>query len=209
MDVRPRKAEREHAAAASKFIGSVVIGTGYCIIVAIITCIAAVAPFSEAVGYKWGESACYYATDAGCAPLYQKLFLGGESMRSTFFVFAFVAAANTLFVVFKAASYATVDFDFMCGVSLASLVVVFVPTLLIAIYAFDAAPAALLVAMYAPHLALVPVFGGRLIYNARRMLRGEAGPWNEYDKTAAASAKLSDSMSAQDGVASLHSGQNI
>ena len=97
----------------------------------------------------------------------------------------------------------------MCGVSLASLVVVFVPTLLIAIYAFDAAPAALLVAMYAPHLALVPVFGGRLIYNARRMLRGEAGPWNEYDKTAAASAKLSDSMSAQDGVASLHSGQNI
>ena len=105
------------------------------------------------------------------------------------------------------ASYATVDFDFMCGVSLASLVVVFVPTLLIAIYAFDAAPAALLVAMYAPHLALVPVFGGRLIYNARRMLRGEAGPWNEYDKTAAASAKLSDSMSAQDGVAALHSGE--
>ena len=41
------------------------------------------------------------------------------------------------------------------------------------------------------------------------MLRGEAGPWNENDKTAAASAKLSDSMSAQDGVASLHSGQNI
>ena len=64
-----------------------------------------------------------------------------------------------------------------------------------------------LVAMYAPHFVLVLVFGGRLASNIRRMLRGEAGPWNEYDKTAAASAKLSDSMSAQDGVAAIHSGE--
>ena len=39
------------------------------------------------------------------------------------------------------------------------------------------------------------------------MLRGEAGPWTAYDNSAAASAKLSDSMSAQDGVAALHSGE--
>ena len=54
---------------------------------------------------------------------------------------------------------------------------------------------------------LVLVFGGRLAYNVGRMLRGEAGPWTAYDNSAAASAKLSDSMSAQDGVASLHSGE--
>ena len=91
--------------------------------------------------------------------------------------------------------------------SLASLVVVFVLALAVADYAFGAAPAALLVAMYAPHFVLVLVFGGRLASNIGRMLRGEPGPWTAYDNSAAASAKLSDSMSAQDGVAALHSGE--
>ena len=61
--------------------------------------------------------------------------------------------------------------------------------------------------MYAPHFVLVLVFGGRLASNIGRMLRGEPGPWTAYDNSAAASAKLSDSMSAQDGVAALHSGE--
>ena len=49
---------------------------------------------------------------------------------------------------------------------------------------------------YAPHFALVPVFGVRLALNVRRMLRGDDGPWSALDAHAAAAAKVRDSMSA-------------
>ena len=40
------------------------------------------------------------------------------------------------------------------------------------------------IAMYAPHFALVPIFGARLAYNVRRMLRGEQGPWSALNAAA-------------------------
>ena len=163
--------------------------SAYTLFVAAIACVAAVVPYARAVSYHWGESACFYATEPGCAPLYRQIFAGGGGgeggLGASFVVFAFVAAANTSFILLKAGLYATVDFDFMATASIASLVLVFAPALYTSIYAFDASVPSLYIAMYAPHFALVPIFGARLLYNVRRMMRGEPGPWSALNAASA------------------------
>ena len=189
------------------FVYQIILCAVYTIIVGVISCITAVVPYAkgrrlplrprgtplpdsphlmaprgryaQAVGYHWGESACFYATEEGCATLYDHIYSGERSpnisllprpsltfsrcsastshissgdngLGESFVVFAFVAFANTSFVLLKAGCYATLDFDFMATASLASLILVFTPALLIAIYCFDSSVAALYIAMCAP-----------------------------------------------------------
>ena len=189
------------------FVYQIILCAVYTIFVGVISCIAAVVPYAkgrrlplrprgtplpdsphlmaprgryaQAVGYHWGESACFYATEEGCATLYDHIYSGERSpnisllprpsltfsrcsastshissgdngLGESFVVFAFVAFANTSFVLLKAGCYATLDFDFMAAASLASLILVFTPALLIAIYCFDSSVAALYIAMCAP-----------------------------------------------------------
>ena len=179
------------------FACQVILFAAYTLAVAGIACVAGIVPYASAVGYHWGESACFYASEAGCAALYEHIFVGANGLGTSFVVFAFVAAANTSFVLLKAGCYATLDFDFMAVASLAALVLVFTPALLVAVYVFDASVASLYIAMYAPHFVLVPAFGARLAYNVRRMLRGEEGPWTTLKLAAASAAREAGGGSEQ------------
>ena len=149
---------------------TVILGMAYTLCVASIACVGAVVPYAEAVGYHWGQSACYYATDAGCAPLYQQIFLGDSEttgLGPSFVVFAFVAAANTIFVLLKAGCYATLDFDFMAIASILALAFVFTPAMLVAIYVYafraHTVPARATASVLASHCrACTIVWGARL-----------------------------------------------
>ena len=70
----------------------------------------------------------------------------------------------------------------MFRTSATALCTAFPVAIIIARFAFDSAPSAIFVAMYSPHLVLVPVFGWRLFHNMRLMSNDEEGPWSAHQR---------------------------
>jgi len=169
--------------------------------------VGAIAPFGEAIAANYGETACPFATELGCAPIYHEIFAGRSPLSLSFAVtFSASCSLNMLYLIVKPALYAMLDFDFMCLASLASLVC-FVPCMLVAIYLFDAVAPAIWLAMYSPHIILIPVFLARLGHNVRKLLDNKPGPWTPFVKDHARAESVRDTIraaSARHSVMSRH-----
>ena len=169
---------------------------------------AAILPHREDIAYHYGTTACFYASSSGCAPLYEDIFRGGGghdgSLRSGFTSLAVVVVLQCVFLMVKAGLYCCLDFDFMAATAAASFVLVFTPAILIAKFAFHSDPGAIFIAMYAPHMLIIPVFAARLLRNTRAMTRGVGGPWADHQKhfdmkTKAATERASSLRSSSTG----------
>lgn len=135
----------------------------------------------DEVAYGYGETACSYATSTECVEIYDGVFNGHGGLKSAFVdVFWIVNVLQAMFTILKASLYSCLDFTFMAWASLAALVVVFIPAILIADLVFPSNVAAIFVAMYAPHFALILVFAWRLRRNTKVMLAGGHGPWEKH-----------------------------
>jgi len=135
----------------------------------------------DGVAYGYGETACSYATSTGCVEIYDGVFSGHGGLKSAFVdVFWIVNVLQAMFTILKASLYSCLDFTFMAWASLAALVVVFIPAILIADLVFPSNVAAIFVAMYAPHFALILVFAWRLRRNTQVMVAGGHGPWEKH-----------------------------
>jgi len=154
----------------------------YASLVGVVVAGAAVVPFAKPISYKYGQTACVYATTVECAPLYRSIFLDAHSLHNAFSWFSLVVALNCIYLFLKPALYACLDFRFMFLASLGALCTAFPLALLVARYGFDSAPSAIFVAMYSPHLVLVPFFGWRLVRNIRLMAADVEGPWSAHQR---------------------------
>jgi hypothetical protein len=142
------------------------------------TGVAAVVPFGDFLAAEYGETACGYASRVSCLPLYRSIFEGPQALATTFATsFSAAVTLNCMYLMLKAVLYSCMDFDFMAVASVISLVVVFVPAILIAVRALDASAVSVFLAMYAPHVLLIPIFAQRIVRNCGRLHRGEPGPW--------------------------------
>lgn len=137
--------------------------------------------YGDEVAYGYGETACSYATSTGCVEIYDGVFNGHGGLKSAFLdVFWVVNVLQAMFTILKASLYSCLDFTFMAKASLAALLVVFIPAILIADLVFPSNIAAIFIAMYAPHFALILVFAWRLRQNTKVMLAGGHGPWEKH-----------------------------
>ena len=177
------------------FAGFVTIfGLGIALLVGVLS----VMPFGALIASTYGVSACGYASTEDCAPLYAAIFEGPGGLPASFSgVFSAAAALNCLYLLLKPLLYACMDIDFMMRASLASILVCFVSAILVGVYALGGSPAAIFLSMYAPHILLIPVFAARLLYNCRRIWRGEPGPWTAYSTSHSKAENFRASRSGQ------------
>ena len=151
----------------------------------LISGVAAVVPFGEFLASNYGETACGYATEEGCLPIYRSIFSAPDPLATSFSTsFSAAVTLNCMYLIAKAVLYALMDFDFMCIVSLASLLLVFLPAILAAIYVYEASATAIFLAMYCPHILLLPVFGYRIFCLCHRLYDGQPGPWSQFSQQA-------------------------
>lgn len=164
------------------FRGVMIAYSVYTALVGIIVAAAAVVPFAKPISYRYGQSACVYASTVECAPLYDDIFGGDDPLHVSFSWFSMIVALNCVYLFLKPALYACLDFQFMFRASVGALCSAFPLAIIVARFGFDSAPSAIFVAMYAPHLLLVPVFGWRLFHNVRLMSNDEEGPWTAHQR---------------------------
>ena len=159
------------------------------------------------LAFVFGESACVYASSAPCATAYAQIFgtaadrpgspdetsasaappftfdgsVDGESdsLSHVFVAFGPTVGLQMIFVLLRAGLAVCHDFRFMALAALAALGVVFVPTIILADVYFGSS-VAFYVAMYAPHFALIAVYGVRMLCHLRGLLSGNPGPWTAY-----------------------------
>jgi Na+-driven multidrug efflux pump len=136
----------------------------------------AIYPFRTAISATYAIQSCGFAYSQNCLGVYRNLF-GHEGIDITFEIFTFSACFTCITAVARAGLYACQDFAFMAKASVVAFVLVFLPTLLIARFAFESA-AALYLAANLPGWFLTVVFLLRLQYNTRKMIRDERGPWS-------------------------------
>jgi len=162
------------------------------------------------VGYFYGESACIFATQKECAPVYANIFEGPDQLASVFEVFGPTVGLQLVFLLMRAGLSTCHDFMFMAKSSAFSFVVVYIPAILVARYAIQRA-AAYYVAMYLPHFVLIAIFGVRMVSHLRKLLNGQEGPWTKHGRRAsvapedaAPDVKLLFPDIASDGTPSLN-----
>lgn len=149
----------------------------YSLLVGLLISVGGVLPSTTFLAYDAGVSACPYASTIECASLYAQVFNGAASLANAFVAFGVVVAVNCPFIVLKALMQACLDFRFQ-AIAAALAMPIFVPAILLSVYVGDLSATSLFLAMYAPHAVMAILFGGRLVHNARRLLRGEPGPWS-------------------------------
>ena len=94
-----------------------------------------------------------------------------------FDVFGPTVGLNLFFVIFRAGLMACHDFSFIAKGAVGSLFLVYVPFILLAKFMFKTA-LSYYIAMYAPHVALLFVFGWRMWAHIQCMRNGQEGPWS-------------------------------
>lgn len=166
----------------------------YSLLVGLLVGLGGALPASRFLGFHAGTTACPYASDLSCAPLYAEIFDGDRSLSASFVSFGVVVVVNCPFLILKALLQACMDFKAQARIAAISLVVALVPALVAAELGGGGSAEALYLAMYAPHALMAVAFGSRLILNCRAMLRGDAGPWTEVKSFDAISSKLSTKL---------------
>ena len=138
--------------------------------------ILAAALKADFVAFDYGSSACIYASQAECVSAYASIFHGENGLDSMFDVFGPTVGLNLFFVFFRSSLVACHDFAFVAKGAVGSLVLVYVPAILMAKFIFKTA-VSYYIAMYAPHVVLLFLFGWRMWTLAQRMQDGRDGPW--------------------------------
>eukprot|EP01052_Picozoa_sp_SAG31_P024810 SAG31_NODE_2135_length_6364_cov_4.367438_7_plen_213_part_00 len=165
--------------------GSFVQLFGQWVICAVAIALAAVTAafwFRQEVAADYGESACVYAAVPGCTGLYAAIMQGKDSLEMVFGPFGPTVGLQLLLELFRAGLAACRDFSYLAVASVAALLAVYFPSLLVARYMFDGTAQAYYIAMYMPHFAMVFLFGRRLRVLLIKLLAHECGPWSEQNE---------------------------
>eukprot|EP01126_Amoeba_proteus_P031343 TRINITY_DN30781_c0_g1_i1.p1 TRINITY_DN30781_c0_g1~~TRINITY_DN30781_c0_g1_i1.p1 ORF type:complete len:195 (+),score=20.20 TRINITY_DN30781_c0_g1_i1:89-586(+) len=140
----------------------------------------------NAISYNYGESACIFATNASCAPSYQSIFYGEDSVSTLFKAFGPIVGSQLLFSFLRTALSVCYDFKFMAISSSVTFVLVYLPLLFFVRFYHTSIPTLLyFLIMYLPHFVLTIIFAFRLWYNIRRLFAEEPGPWTPAQRTEA------------------------
>lgn len=184
---------------------------GFVVALVIATTLALVAVFSAyskrvPVAFDYGESACIFASDAGCAPVYAGIFVGQDSLAKVFEAFGPTVGLNMLFMAFRAGLATCHDFAFMAKASVVTLLLVYVPVII----AVDLAMSEHLamgyyLAMYAPHFAMIVVFGYRMKGHLSAMLNDRPGPWTDHTDRMSKAISVSDIAQVRAAIPSVNS----
>lgn len=140
----------------------------------------------DPLAYVYGESACVYASSPQCAVAYANIFGdhdqgsdSTDSLADVFEAFGPTVALNMLFLVLRLGLSCCHDFAFMARGALGAIVLVYVPAICVAHFVFGTA-ISYYIAMYAPHFALILVFGWRMVSHLLAMHAGRVGPWTAH-----------------------------
>jgi hypothetical protein len=158
----------------------------------------------RALSYTFGESACIYATEPACTPVYARIFLKAGSLLDVFEAFGPTVALNMLFYMARMMLSVCQDFTFMARAAAASFALVFIPAILVARYAYNT-PLAYYVAMYVPHFVLIVIYGWRMWSHLMAFATDRPGPWTEHARaieqaeTAVSKLDPADVEAAQQG----------
>ena len=131
------------------------------------------------VAYTFGETACIFATEAGCSPAYARIFRDSGSLLDIFDAFGPTVALNMIFYMTRMMLSVCQDFSFMAHAAVGAFVLVYVPAILVARFVYNT-PLAYYVAMYAPHFVLIALYGRRMWSHIQALAAGEPGPWTEH-----------------------------
>lgn len=131
------------------------------------------------VAHDFGQSACVFASTPGCAQTYAAIFSGGDALQRVFEAFGPTVGLQLYFIMLRAGLAACHDFSYMWRAAVASVIIVYIPTILVARLYFETA-VSYYVAMYAPHFAMGVLFGVRMWGHIKKLYRGEPGPWTEH-----------------------------
>ena len=149
----------------------------YVVLVAIVAGPVVFFTFATFEAYSRAQPACSFRYSEACAPAYEAILGGSNSLSSAFAAFAFLAPVDAMSAYLTAHLQVCLDFRFMALIGVASLVFVFTPAIgIVCAYARNDATA-IAVAMWSPHFLLLPACVARLLYNLRRMSKGVDGPW--------------------------------
>ena len=158
----------------------------------------------RALSYTFGESACIYATEPACTPVYARIFKKAGSLLDVFDAFGPTVALNMLFYMVRMMLSVCQDFAFMARAAAGAFALVFVPAILVARYAYNT-PLAYYVAMYVPHFVLIVVYGWRMWSHLMAFATDRPGPWTEHARaieqaeTAVSKLNPADVEAAQQG----------
>ena len=159
-----------------------------------ITAIFVAAMKADFVAYDYGSSACVYASQPGCASAYASIFFqDGNGLDSMFDVFGPTVGLNLFFVIFRTGLMACHDFACIAKGAVGSVFLVYVPAILLAKFMFKTA-LSYYIAMYAPHVALLFVFGRRMWMNIQCMRNGQEGPWTAHVRKMTRGSSLDESL---------------
>lgn len=124
----------------------------------------------------FSETACVYASKRECSSVYVNIFKGTDNAEDVFSLLGPVTAIQIMFAFSRAFIMIFQDYAFMARAAVASLVVVYVPAIIISTTVLRSS-SALFVTMYIPHVALLLVFGTRTYVNLKKVIAGVPGPW--------------------------------
>ena len=159
-----------------------------------ISAILAAAVKADFVAYDYGSSACVYASQTECASAYASIFSQeGNGLDSMFEVFGPTVGLNLFFGIFRTGLMACHDFSFIAKGAVGSLVLVYVPAILMAKFVFKT-PLSYYIAMYVPHVALLFVFGWRMWTHIQCMRKGRDGPWTVHVRKMSRVSSVEDSL---------------
>jgi len=155
------------------------------VLIIILSC-AATLPFRQGVVFTLASSACSYAGDSACLPIYDAIFGGARELaegprsniQQTFLMATPILGARIFFAVFRAGLYCCCDFPFMARIAGASSLLICLPAFLAVTQGLlPFTPISVQMVMYLPYFTLSIVFAFRLLYIMRKMMCGEGGPW--------------------------------
>jgi len=84
-----------------------------------------------------------------------------------------------IFILLRMGLASCYDFAFMAKASFMTLIVIYVPTILIVRLRLNTA-ISYYVAMYIPHFVMIFVFGWRMLLNMSSLRAGKEGPWTSH-----------------------------
>lgn len=153
----------------------------YGIVLAIVAA-SSLIPFRVPIAFQEAAQACEYASSLNCANIFASVFGGGDTggdtlQGSAMLLFVPTLLARSFYQLYKAGLYACLDWSFMASTAVAATVLVFFPTISIAIYLKTVS--SILIAMYLPMLMMAIAFLLRTRRNIKRMLSGQRGPWEK------------------------------
>jgi len=152
----------------------------------------------QPIAFNYGETACEFAAQEECAGAYATIFQGEDSLSHVFEAFGPTIGLNMAFMLLRAALSTCHDFWFMARASVVTLVCVYIPVVVLVSKVFpESLATGYYIAMYAPHFAMVIVFGVRMRTHAGNLFTGKPGPWTPH--MAAMSMRLSGAYHALSG----------